>query len=101
MTERMKLLAQFVCVATLFLFNSCDGINQSVKGIWSIDEMQYKNENLLYDILLNVIIFKKEECKLPAFFENHLLESKEHGTWEVIQKGEKYFLTIKTDNEIF
>lgn len=97
----MKSSAQFICLTVLILLCSCSGIKKAVKGTWSIDKIEYKGEDMMYDILSNMIIFESNECDLPTYKENYKIKAKQKGTWELTQEGEQYFLTIKTENEIF
>ena len=59
----LKLLALF----TLIMLCSCSGIKQVVKGFWTIDKIEYKKQDLFYDILSNVIIFERNKCNMPTF----------------------------------
>ena len=93
--------AQVACLFTLIMLCSCSGIKQVVKGFWTIDKIEYKKQDLFYDILSNVIIFERNKCNMPTFYEYHKIESNEQGVWEVTQEGDKYYLTIKTGNDIF
>lgn len=97
----MKKNIQYCSVIIMLLTCSCSGINKAVKGVWSIDKMEYKSKDLLYDIGANMIIFESKDCTLPTYLENLKINSKRQGTWEVSKEEDQYFLTIRTGNEIF
>ncbi len=97
----MKSYAHYIFIVVMLLFSSCSGVNQAVKGFWSIDRIEYKRVDLLYDIGGNIIIFDRNNCTLPTYIDNLKIKSKRNGTWEITQDGEQYYLTITTGNEIF
>ena len=99
----IKLFAKFICIVVLVLFCSCSSrIEKAVKGFWAIDFMEYsQNQDILYELLSNILIFDNNECTMPTYIEYHKVQSKEQGTWKITQQGEQYFITIDTENEIF
>ncbi len=99
----MKRINQISFIIILFLFYSCGGINKSVEGFWTIDKIEYKNQDLLFDIKANIIIFKSKKCVLPYINGTNFLKAySEEGVWEIVKNNnETYSIKIETKNEIF
>ncbi|MDR1679874.1 MAG: hypothetical protein LBR81_08900 [Prevotellaceae bacterium] len=97
-------LAKLIILVVLCLLYSCSsGVKDIVKGFWTINFMEYsQNQEILYEFGTNILIFKKKnECTIPAYREDYRNPSNRQGIWKITQQGEQYFLTINTENEIF
>lgn len=93
----MKNILFLLCL--FLLFQSCSNkLYERVEGIWSIDEMYYQEENIMFNFLSNIIIFKEEGvCSLPIVYRN----DPERGSWEVHKKDRIAYLNVQSKNEFF
>ena len=87
----------FLC--SIFLFSSCSTeVENTIQGWWTIDNVYYKNEDVLTSLSSNSIFFKEENCQFPSLNNNI---SRSNGVWSLINSGNAQILKVTTSDKAF
>ena len=104
-----KKIIKITLITVVFFFSSCgkkEIINQGIIGQFSITNLKFDGKDLLINLNLNIIEFYGNgELKIPKIVDRYnegLVEDvNTKGNWKLIQNGEKFQISIKTQNKYF
>lgn len=92
----MKILMYLILALTVL---SCsDPEIRKLKGNWTIDLIEEKEQDIMFQFTSNLITFKNnKDCIVPQSRENNNTK----GKWKFIKENEKYYLEIKIKGNKF
>lgn len=102
-----KWLLLGIYMLLLFPLISCDKqASGLINGIWSIDEIHYKDQDYRFHIRGNYLSFNGEQCNLPKYYpvlKGHPLPLKKRaeGFWHTTEEDGCYYLHIETTSKLF
>ncbi len=73
-----------------------------VMGVWVIDEINYKSQNIKIYLLANAMTIRKNDsCEVPIIEVEDNHTDKQKGRWKIEEKEGKSYLNIATSNKLF
>lgn len=93
-------------VLFLLLSSSCTTLKSTIKGIWTIEEIEFEKNDIIFEIVLGVLKFDEGSCELPEILPNSYLNElndNEDGFWKITydKSKDECWIEFKTENEIF
>lgn len=87
----------------MFALMSCKSkVEKQVMGVWVIDEIVYKDQDIKHQLLSNAITIRKNYvCELPIINVQDIHSDKEKGMWEIKTKKAKLYFIIQSTNQLF
>jgi len=97
--QMMVVRIRFFVFCASFFFISCKpSLEKKFEGMWTVEEINYKNENYIDKLYINVISFNENNVNIPEV-NNYSGESL--AQWEIIEYDKGDTLIIKSHNKIF
>jgi hypothetical protein len=80
-------------------------VEKGIEGMWVIERIVYKNEDILTCLGVNALNFKEKNWKFPAMLSKDCpddgVSDFKFGKWEVVRDGSDYFLKVEGESKIF
>ena len=104
--DSYKLKLRINLIILLAVLSSCSSNKTEtvISGVWTIDTISYKNQDIIQCLGLNVLTFKKDNnCELPVVENcNGINDYNRNGSWKIIDvKNTPVILNILSENRIF
>lgn len=87
-----------ILLSILFSCNDSNTLEENIVGLWLIEDLNYKNENITDLLSLNTISFREKTGGVPGVGE---FEKDEDISWSVLTSRDVDSILIETENPIF
>ena len=87
----------------ILVFTACGKLERQMHGNWIVTQAYYHNEPVIWDLYHHCMDLREDnKCDLPPIndFKNRT-EEEQIGVWRLVNKDNKAYLQIETENWIF
>lgn len=88
----------YIFLAAFILIGCESSLKNKMTGVWKIEQLNYKNENYIDSLYINVISFNNDNIYLP---DTKGYKGEEKTEWGIIENLNGDSLIIKSNNDIF